>query len=431
MSDVAIEVDGLCKAYRLGLRARQQDTLVGAIAAWVRSPLVNFRDVRNLSRLDGPGLDDRGIVWALKDVSFQLRHGEAVGVIGRNGAGKSTLLKILSRITEPTSGTARVYGRVASLLEVGTGFHPDLTGRENIYLNGTILGMRKREIDAKFDEIVDFSGIEPFIDTPAKRYSTGMRVRLAFSVAAHLEPEILIIDEVLAVGDAEFQKKCLGKMEDVTSRGRAVIFVSHNMGAITRLCSRAISLHAGRVSHIGLPHQVVQAYLDGSVTASPAAAIEGARLGPLTLDRVSFRQNDRSTGVCIDNLQPFDIEIEYSVHEPVTQLLLGFDIIDAEGNTLFRTYDQEAIGLGTRGPGAYRSRCAVPGGLLQPSVYHVNLLVGLHRGPWLSRNAMAVRLDMTGPSTTDIDYPGMIRPFVRWTVEPVTRPGAVPASGRP
>ena len=194
---------------------------------------------------------DSEVVWALRDVSFEVQKGEVVGLIGRNGAGKSTLLKLLSRITEPTAGTATIKGRVASLLEVGTGFHPELTGRENVYMNGTILGMTKREIDRKFDEIVDFSGVEKFLDTPIKRYSSGMNVRLAFAVAANLEPEILIVDEVLAVGDAEFQRKCIGKMQDVASAGRTVLFVSHNMGALTRFCHRSILLQHGKITAEG------------------------------------------------------------------------------------------------------------------------------------------------------------------------------------
>jgi lipopolysaccharide transport system ATP-binding protein len=259
MNDIAIKVEGLSKAYRIGLKEQRHETLFGAAAAFLKAPLSNFRDLRKLSRFEGDDEEDK--VWALRDISFEVKQGEAVGIIGRNGAGKSTLLKILALITEPTTGRATVYGRIGSLLEVGTGFHPDLTGRENIYLNGTILGMRKREIDVKFDEIVDFSGVEKFIDTPVKRYSSGMRVRLAFSVAAHLEPEILIVDEVLAVGDAEFQKKCLGKMSEVAKAGRTVLFVSHNMEAVDRLTSRCVSLRGGRLNLDGKTFEVVADYL--------------------------------------------------------------------------------------------------------------------------------------------------------------------------
>jgi len=255
-----ITVENISKAYLIGMKAEVPDTLMSAATKWIKSPLRNFRNLRRMNTFDHDG-ETEDIIWAVKDVSFEVQQGEAVGIIGRNGAGKSTILKILSRITEPTGGRAVIRGRISSLLEVGTGFHPDLTGRENIYMNGTILGMTKREIDRKFDEIVDFSGVEKFLDTPIKRYSSGMQVRLAFSVAAHLEPEILIIDEVLAVGDAEFQKKCLGKMEDVASHGRTVLFVSHQLGAIQRLCTRSIVMREGHRSFDGITTEAIDLYL--------------------------------------------------------------------------------------------------------------------------------------------------------------------------
>lgn len=250
MSEIAIKVEGIGKKYRIGQKKSGE-----------------FRETfGNILRSFRPAADSQQPAaqkefWALKDISFELKQGEAVGIIGRNGAGKSTLLKVLSRITKPTTGRFEINGRVSSLLEVGTGFHPELTGRENIFLNGTILGMRRTEIKAKFDEIIAFSGVEEFIDTPVKHYSSGMKVRLAFSVAAHLEPEILIIDEVLAVGDAEFQKKCLGKMEDVTGEGRTVLFVSHNMGAIEKLCNLSLLLNQGKVEYIGNTEDTIQIYL--------------------------------------------------------------------------------------------------------------------------------------------------------------------------
>ena len=245
LKDFAIKAEKISKCYRIGLKEEMHDSIAGAVFDFLKSPLKNYRKYRSLYKFEeikngNPNTSAADIIWALKDVSFEVKQGEVLGIIGRNGAGKSTLLKILCKITDPTSGVAEIRGRVSSLLEVGTGFHPELTGRENIYLNGTILGMTKKEVDHKFDEIVDFSGMEKFIETPVKRYSSGMKVRLAFSVAAHLEPEILLIDEVLAVGDADFQKKCLSKMEDVGQEGRTVLFVSHNMPAITRLCKRAI-----------------------------------------------------------------------------------------------------------------------------------------------------------------------------------------------
>ncbi len=261
MSDIAIRVENLSKRYRIGMKEETHDTFAGALTSFVRSPLKNLKSLRRLSHFEENGHDSEDIIWALKDVSFEVERGEVLGIIGRNGAGKSTLLKILSKITYPTTGRVELNGRVASLLEVGTGFHPELTGRENIYLNGTILGMTKKEIDSKFDEIVDFSGVEKFIDTPAKRYSSGMRVRLAFSVAAHLEPEILLVDEVLAVGDAEFQKKCLGKMGEVASEGRTVLFVSHNMDAILNLCPFSCVIDKGRIVYQGKSEEALKYYL--------------------------------------------------------------------------------------------------------------------------------------------------------------------------
>lgn len=255
-----ISVSNISKRYRLGLKEKQAETLTGQIANVIKSPLQNLKRLKDLNRFQA---EDESVFWALKEVSFEVKEGEVLGIIGKNGAGKSTLLKILSQITEPTSGRIEIHGRVASLLEVGTGFHPELSGRENIYMNGTILGMTRKEIDSKLDEIIDFSGVEKFIDTPVKFYSSGMKVRLGFSVAAHLDPEILIIDEVLAVGDFEFQKKCLGKMEDVSrNQGRTVLFVSHNMGAIKNISNRCILLTNGLVSYDGNVDQVIGKYLN-------------------------------------------------------------------------------------------------------------------------------------------------------------------------
>jgi len=259
MTDVVIQVEHLSKRYRIGRAQQRHDTLRDLIVD------LGTRMAHRLTRKTPSDTHDappEDFIWALKDVSFEVRRGEVLGIIGRNGAGKSTLLKILSRITEPTEGRAIVRGRVGSLLEVGTGFHPELTGRENIYLNGAILGMRKAEIDRKFDEIVAFAGIERFLDTPVKRYSSGMYVRLAFAVAAHLEPEILLVDEVLAVGDAAFQKKCLGKMGQVAGEGRTVLFVSHNMAAVQHLCRRVVRLDKGAVRDIGDPESVITLYLE-------------------------------------------------------------------------------------------------------------------------------------------------------------------------
>jgi lipopolysaccharide transport system ATP-binding protein len=262
MTDFAIKVENLSKCYRIGLKKKSPDTIMEAMASWFKSPLTNFRSLRQLSQFSNNEYGSADIIWALRDVSFEVQPGEVVGVFGRNGAGKSTLLKIISHITDPSNGRVILNGRVSSLLEVGTGFHGDLTGRENIYLNGTILGMTKREIDRKLDEIIDFSGVEKFIDTPVKRYSSGMKVRLAFSVAAHLEPEVLLVDEVLAVGDATFQKKCIGKMGEEAQAGRTILFVSHNMEAIRGLCQRGIWISDGMIQTDGDAGEVVQTYLD-------------------------------------------------------------------------------------------------------------------------------------------------------------------------
>jgi lipopolysaccharide transport system ATP-binding protein len=272
MNDIAIRVENLSKQYRIGRAQQRHDTLRDALVDVLsRIPRLRSGQVGRIARKensDNSWQKDR--IWALKDVSFEVKRGEVVGIIGRNGAGKSTLLKLLSRITEPTEGRAEIWGRVGSLLEVGTGFHPELTGRENIYLSGAILGMRRAEIDRRFDEIVEFSGVEKFIDTPIKRYSSGMKVRLGFAVAAHLEPEILLVDEVLAVGDAEFQKKCLGKMGDVAGEGRTVLFVSHNMASVRQLCQRGVILTEGVMAMDGSAQDAIAGYLRMLETASTA-----------------------------------------------------------------------------------------------------------------------------------------------------------------
>ncbi|MFN2282258.1 MAG: ABC transporter ATP-binding protein, partial [Anaerolineales bacterium] len=314
----AIKVSNLSKRYRIGFEKQARDTLAEVISDWITSPIRNYRQLRNLTKFDGDPQDQadpEDIIWALRDVSFAVKPGEVIGVIGRNGAGKSTLLKILSRITYPTGGKVELNGRVSSLLEVGTGFHPELTGRENVYLNGTILGMTRVEIDRKFDEIVDFSGIAKFIDTPVKFYSSGMGVRLAFSVAAHLEPEILLIDEVLSVGDAAFQKKSLGKMEEVSQQGRTVLFVSHNMGAVRSLCSRALLLESGSLIKDDDVDSVINTYLSskdvstvGSLSWSEAEAPQDKELILFGIELVS-ESGEVKTTFQID--EAFDIRIRY------------------------------------------------------------------------------------------------------------------------
>jgi lipopolysaccharide transport system ATP-binding protein len=267
--DIAIRVENITKIYRIGVKERMHDSFGRTLFDFIRSPMKNYKKYRSLYTFDDIDSDgtssnsaQNDIIWAVKDISFELKRGEVLGLIGGNGAGKSTLLKILARITDPTSGQAQIRGRISSLLEVGTGFHQELTGRENVYLNGTILGMKKREVERKFDEIVEFSGVEKFIDTPVKRYSSGMKVRLAFAVAAFMEPEILLVDEVLAVGDTAFQEKCIGKMSDISMQGRTVIFVSHNMAAIEHLCERVILLESGKIKLDAEPSVAIAEYFE-------------------------------------------------------------------------------------------------------------------------------------------------------------------------
>ena len=313
-------------------------------------------------------------MWALRGVSFEVKQGEILGIIGRNGAGKSTLLKILSRVTAPTSGEVRVKGRIASLLEVGTGFHPELTGRENVFLNGAILGMTKAEIRKKFDEIVDFAGVERYMDTPVKRYSSGMYVRLAFAVAAHLETEILICDEVLAVGDAEFQKKCMGKMQDVSKRGRTILFVSHNMAAINKLCSQCAFLDSGRLKLIGPTDEIIPHYLKGGKqtegirtwdetenNSDPRLKIHALRiLGP-----------DGTTTGHVDIRKPFTVEVEYQILETLPQFRISLQIITPDGTIAFTSADSADPSYETKKctPGHYTTRCFVPGNLLNEGFY--------------------------------------------------------------
>jgi lipopolysaccharide transport system ATP-binding protein len=332
MSSAAITVEELSKAYRIGRKAEAHDTLVGALTGALSAPWKNWRRLSRLNTFAEPnGHDAEDIIWAVRDVSFEVQEGEVLGIIGRNGAGKSTLLKILSRITEPTSGRAVIHGRVSSLLEVGTGFHHELTGRDNVYMNGTILGMTKREIDRKFDEIVEFSGVEKFLDTPIKHYSSGMKVRLAFAVAANLEPEILIIDEVLAVGDAEFQKKCLGKMKDVAGGGRTVLFVSHNMTAVCHLCSRCIVFDKGRQVIDSSPEASIGKYslLCGTHTSTRRDLCDHAGRTPgsiPTMQRLSISAGSDRNGTPVRMGDDMAITVQFSAPKQLDDVTFGFVI---------------------------------------------------------------------------------------------------------
>jgi lipopolysaccharide transport system ATP-binding protein len=378
----AIKVESLSKIYRIGVKDDIHKHLGNAIFDFIKSPIRNYRKYRSLYRFEDIDFDDvenqnntSDVIWALKDVSFQVEEGEVIGIIGANGAGKSTLLKILSRITEPTRGIAEIRGKISSLLEVGTGFHLDLTGRENIYLNGTILGMTKKDIDSKFDAIVDFSGVEKYIDTPIKRYSSGMAVRLAFSVAAHLEPDILVIDEVLAVGDFDFQKKCLKKMEDVGQQGRTVLFVSHNMQMITRLCSRAILLENGQIKDDGPADKMVAAYItSGKVCPSErtwknkeeAPGGEVARL-------LAVRVKDKNGQVLqsFDIRYPIGIEMEYEVLKSDYFLIPHYNIFNDAGDWLFTTIDTDPEWRGRRPAGRYTATAWIPGNFLSEGLLFV------------------------------------------------------------
>jgi lipopolysaccharide transport system ATP-binding protein len=301
MNDKVILVENLSKRYRIGMKEKIHDSFVGAITSWMKAPLSNYKRLRKLSKFDENGeVDD--IIWALRDISFEVQKGEVLGIIGRNGAGKSTLLKILSRITDPTYGSVEIKGRVSSLLEVGTGFHPELTGRENIYLNGTILGMSKREINRKFSDIVEFSEIEKFIDTPIKRYSSGMKVRLGFSVAAHLEPELLLIDEVLAVGDVAFQQKCIEKMLMlVREKSKTILFVSHKMSSIKTLCNRGIVLDNGGILFEGDVDTAISTYLK-----------ESNSIGGQYIDLASIPRKEHARELIFDKLLFDEYPISYN-----------------------------------------------------------------------------------------------------------------------
>ncbi|QHT70537.1 ABC transporter ATP-binding protein [Rhodocytophaga rosea] len=342
MSDIAIKVEGVAKLYQIG-----------------QNKSSSFREslMQKLTFLKGGERKQANDFWALQDVSFEINQGEAVGIIGKNGAGKSTLLKILSRITRPAKGRIEINGRVASLLEVGTGFHPELSGRENVYLNGTILGMTRKEIKSRFDEIVDFSGVEKFIDTPVKYYSSGMYVRLAFAVAAHLEPEILIIDEVLAVGDAEFQKKCLGKMGEVAGQGRTVIFVSHDMQAVTTLTTKAIFLKKGKVDFMGTTSDVVNHYINDNKVTDLIYRDSTAALKPKISKVELFTSLPNNVQM---NGEEFAVEITISTPAPIKGACLSFHIIDAKERNYAHLWTFDSDMPMCREAGTHKIRCFIP-----------------------------------------------------------------------
>jgi len=418
MPDPAIRAKGLSKRYRIGVPQGAYKTLREDLSGALSRP---FRFLRGGG---GGATGEEATIWALRNVSFDVGEGEIVGVVGRNGAGKSTLLKILSRITEPTEGEVRIRGRVGSLLEVGTGFHPELTGRENVYLNGAILGMRKREIDRKFDEIVGFAEIDRFIDTPVKHYSTGMLMRMAFSVAAYLEPQILMVDEVLAVGDAAFQKKCLGRMGDVVREGRTVLFVSHNMTALQNLCSRAILLEKGRVTEDGPARAVVSRYLQEVRKPAVEHAWPDPETAPgndkVRLRGARIRAESGSPGDPITLRTPFRLEFEFRNLVPGACLNLSLHLFNEEGVTVFNTFPvDEGRWEGKSFPaGLFRSVVHVPGDLLNSGTHRVLLLVVKDQGVVIYRHDDILVFDVADdPDRRGAwfgKWTGAIRPNLRW-----------------
>jgi lipopolysaccharide transport system ATP-binding protein len=421
MSDVAISVKNLGKKYRIGALMKRNDTLRDQIVDW------SNRMVHRFQRKQSEKLEE-SILWALKDISFDVKKGQVLGVIGKNGAGKSTLLKVLSRITEPSAGEVLINGRVGSLLEVGTGFHPELTGRENIYLNGAILGMTRSEINRKFDAIVEFSEVGRFIDTPVKRFSSGMYLRLAFAVAAFMEPEILVVDEVLAVGDAEFQQKCLGKMSEVANEGRTVLFVSHNMSAILRLTQEAIVLNKGQLQLRAPTPEAVDLYLSGGhakagehIWQAEEIPADAAPFLPEVMRLMDIRGNIVDT---IRSTEPSFLEVEYTLKTQVTGLRIGFYLHTARGEAVLTSFDTDKVELfekhTRRKAGRYISRCTIPADLLNQGRYTVSFNASSYnvRRYFRDEQVLDFTVDATGAPGMQWSEPrpGIIRPRLEWEI---------------
>jgi len=419
MSNIAVRVEGLGKLYRIGGQQEQYATLRDTLTDLCAAP---FRRARSLLRGEAYGAADlKQEIWALRDLSFEVQHGEVLGIIGRNGAGKSTLLKILSRITEPTRGCADVFGRIGSLLEVGTGFHPELTGRENVYLNGAILGMSREEIRRKFDEIVAFAEVEKFIDTPVKHYSSGMGLRLGFAVAAHLEPEILVVDEVLAVGDVAFQKKCLGKMSEVAGQGRTVLFVSHNMAAVNSLCSRGLLLESGSLAALDSAPSVIFQYQQ---------SMNDQRTGGKAHQAVDFtdvRLNGQRA--CpVNAARPLEVQVTLASRITVDAYYLFCIVHNAEDATVIHARTDSANVLGPLEPGERTIGIRFPPLWLRPGVYTLEFKLFARAtarasGRYLSDPIMFEVLGNDDPG----QLPGLLTPDVEWAVlEPVAGEGVAP-----
>lgn len=430
MSDIAIRVENLGKLYRVG-QLISYNTLRESLTNAMLAP---FRGIFSTSKKQKPTIgassSSNETIWALKNVSFEVEQGSAVGIIGRNGAGKTTLLKILTRITTPTEGYAEIYGHVGSLLEVGTGFHAELTGRENIYFNGAVLGMKRTEIDRKFDDIVEFSGVKKFLDTPLKRYSSGMHVRLAFAVSAYLDPDILLVDEVLAVGDNEFQKRCLGKMDEVTKGGRTVLFVSHNMSAIKAFCHRTILLEQGEIVMDGPTEEVVKHYLGSGLHTQAESKwdnIKSAPGGDVVRLHVVRAKNNKGEVTSEFNIQEsIYIEIEFWVLQDGFVLNDFFRFYDESGLFLFTSYNNQdsAWRNQKRSKGLYRGVCCIPGNFLTEGNFSVWAAVATLPGTLhaLEIDAIAFHVHDPGSGGARGDYTsewpgGVIRPILEWTTE--------------
>ena len=418
--DTAIIVEGIGKRYRIGAAQERSDTLRDLVVGSAR----RFGSILR----GGKARTGSDTIWALKDVSFDVKRGQALGIIGRNGAGKSTLLKVLSRVTDPTEGYGELRGRVGSLLEVGTGFHPELTGRENIFLNGAILGMHRREIARRFDEIVDFSEVSQFIDTPVKRYSSGMYLRLAFAVAAHLEPEILVVDEVLAVGDADFQRKCLGKMGDVAQSGRTVLFVSHNMSAIQRLTQESIVLDKGRVLLRAPSAEAVDFYLNRGLSKLGERFWEADEV-PLTAKPfvpLAMRILDKNGNVsdAVRSVDEFTVEVEYRLDEAITGLRVGYYLNPTRGEPVFTSFDTDDAALfneyTSRPAGTYLSRCTIPAHTLNEGRFFLGLNASAYRIKryFQDDQALSFSVDAAGSAGTHWPEPrpGPLRPQLDWEI---------------
>lgn len=421
MSDLSIRVENLGKRYRIGVPVIKYNTLRETLSETFSKTRRRFSKIK----------ENNEYIWALRNVSFEVKQGQVLGIIGRNGAGKSTLLKILSRVTEPTEGQVEIQGRVGSLLEVGTGFHPELTGRENIYLNGAILGMRRHEIDRKFDEIVEFAEVAQFIETPVKRYSSGMYLRLAFAVAAHLEPEILVVDEVLAVGDAEFQRKCLGKMSDVAKEGRTVLFVSHNMSAILRLTDETLVVDKGHLLLRAPTTEAIDYYLSHGLTQEGQrewSRFEIPRSAhPFQPIAVRIRNHSGHVVDTIRSVEPFTVEVEYALTAPITGLRVGIYLTSARGEFVFTSFDTDDPNKfekhAQRPAGHYLSRCHIPANFFNEGRFVVGVNASSYKIKRYFQDEQALLFNVDPAGAPGMHWPekrlGPVRPLLEWKIEEI------------